>query len=122
MWSAIDQPTTVRENTSSHDRGVDLAVAGRMLGDVSAPQPVRCVGDEPSRDEIVVHRRGGTAAALVGCADTGQAGGPHQPVGCHKWVQGRELRRVGRCAGARVALPTSPGSATGHLKWLYFWP
>ena len=47
---------------------LQLAVHGRMLGDVGQPQPVRCGCGERPLDQIVVDRRprGSAAAALAG--------------------------------------------------------
>ena len=49
---SIDQPTTRRRERVQHDRAVDLALAGRMLGDVGDPQPVGIVAAEVAVDEV----------------------------------------------------------------------
>ena len=45
-----------------HDREIDVAVDGWVLGDVHHPQPVRAVGVELAADEIVVGDAGEVTA------------------------------------------------------------
>jgi hypothetical protein len=59
---------------------VEGAVAGGVLGDVGAPQPVGGVGDEPTVHQVVVDRRGWPVAALLAAmAQAGDACFAHQP-------------------------------------------
>jgi hypothetical protein len=64
-----------------HGAAVDLAGAGRMFCHVSAPQPVRSVGDKPALHQILVRGRCRPMAALtVGVpADPGRPDDPQQP-------------------------------------------
>ena len=58
---------------------VDLPLAGRVLGDVGQPQPVRGVGDEATTHEVVMHRGRRTSMLPVPAVDPVQSGSPHQP-------------------------------------------
>ena len=57
MWSAIDQPTTRRENTSSTARSRPIPSLVRCSVMSVTPQPVRAVGDEPALHQVLVRRR-----------------------------------------------------------------
>ena len=79
-WSAIDQPTTRRENTSSTTAAVDPALAGAVLGDVGDPEPVRGVGDEPALHQVRAGRLGAAACAPPAAVHPGEAGGSASAV------------------------------------------
>jgi hypothetical protein len=57
-----------------HDAAVDLALAGRMLGDVGEPQLVGRGGSELALDEVLAG--GGVLEVLDACAWSGQAADP----------------------------------------------
>jgi len=77
-WSAIDQPTIIREYTSSIAQQCTVPSSGAVFGDVVDPQRVRAVADEPTLHQVIVESRQrlvATTSATV--ADTGDTGRAH---------------------------------------------
>jgi hypothetical protein len=55
-WSAIDQPTIIREYTSCIAQQCTVPSLA-VFGDVGDPQRVRTVGDEPTLHQVIVDNR-----------------------------------------------------------------
>ena len=49
-----------------------------MLRDLGAPQPVRCIGDEPPLHQVLMDRRRWSVPLLAGSADTDEAEDAHE--------------------------------------------
>lgn len=78
MWSAIDQPTTLRAKSSRTAAQTFPARAG-VLDDVGAPQQIRSSGDELPLRQVLVDRLSRPVPPLVAVADHTSAGDPQQP-------------------------------------------
>jgi hypothetical protein len=78
-WVVADRPADdAAAERVEHDRAVDLALPGRVFGDVGQPQVVRTAAPELAVDEVFGGRHARNASPLASAVAAGDPGSLHQ--------------------------------------------